>query len=78
MKKMKKPLFLNSITNRYRHKLREKAIRKAKARIALSNRDISECTQEELEAIVFEEEEKLIEHIKTLSIGALLIFLGIA
>ena len=74
---MKKLQFLNSITNRYRHKLRDKAIKKAKARIALSYRDISDITQDELETIVFEEEKKLVEHIKTLSIGALLIFLGI-
>ena len=75
---MNKRAILASITDRYRDKLREKAIDKAKARIALSNRYISDLSAEELEDIVSEEEDKLIDEIKTFSIGGLLLFLGVS
>ncbi len=47
------------IANKYRSKLREKAIERSKVRIALAGRKVEEFDQAELEIIVKEEEEKL-------------------
>lgn len=49
----------NAISNKYRHKLREKAIERSKVRIALAGRKVEDFDQDELEIIVREEEEKL-------------------
>lgn len=74
---MKLPKFLTAITNSPKHMVREKAIERAKVRIALSNRNITELSEEEKEVIVCEEEDKLIGQLKGLSIGALMVFLGV-
>ena len=47
------------ITDKYRSKLREKAIERSKVRIALAGRKVEEFDDAELEIIVKEEEEKL-------------------
>lgn len=47
------------IADKYRNKLREKAIERSKVRIALAGRKVGEFDQAELEIIVKEEEEKL-------------------
>ncbi len=60
-----------------RDQIRERAIEQTKKRLALKGRSSAEFTQEELEAIVAEEESKLIEKLKKGSLVALLVFFGI-
>ena len=47
------------IADRYRSKVREKAIERTKVRIALAGRKVEQFEPDELEIIVREEEEKL-------------------
>lgn len=47
------------VGDKYRAKLREKAIERSKVRIALAGRKVADFEQAELEIIVKEEEEKL-------------------
>jgi hypothetical protein len=67
----------NSVADKYRHKLREKAIERSKVRIALAGRKVDELDQDELEIIVKEEEEKLrTQLLSSVGVAALLV-LGI-
>jgi hypothetical protein len=49
----------DGIADKYRRKLREKAIERSKVRIALAGRKVEDFDEDELEIIVKEEEEKL-------------------
>ena len=76
---------LKKITNmpkqareRVRLKLRARAIEAAKATIILAGRDINELSEEELEIIVAEEERKLLDRLKGMSIVGILAFFGIS
>lgn len=65
------------VTDKYRRKLREKAIERSKVRIALAGRKIEDFSQDELEIIVREEEEKLrTQVLSSVGVAALLV-LGI-
>lgn len=62
---------------RYRDTIREKAIARAKARIALSGRSPAALSEDELEVIVKEEEDKIKQVIYGSSIAAIMLVLGI-
>lgn len=65
------------IANKYRRKLREKAIERSKVRIALAGRKVEDFEASELEIIVKEEEEKLrSQMLGSVGVAALLV-LGI-
>lgn len=68
----------NSVTDKYRSKVRERAITQAKARIALSERQFEDFTEDELEIIVQDEEAKVTRGLKQSAVVALLITLGLA
>ncbi|GEM_PF-1737752 len=66
-----------NVVEKYQFRIRESAITKAKARIALSGRKISDLDEDELEVIVKEEQEKITASAMK-SIGmAMLIYVGI-
>lgn len=69
---------LNGYSTQVRHALREKAIEQVKVKIALNERNIADFSQDELEIMVKDEEEKIKSKYKnTLGIG-LLAFLGLS
>ena len=61
----------------YRSRLREKAISKAKVRIALAHKKSSDFTEEELEEIVYDEEKKIEANLRNLTFAGLLLAVGI-
>jgi len=61
-----------------RLRLREKAIMRTRARLIESRVDIDELSDEELEIIIKDEEDKLLDEYKTKGIIALLALLGIS
>jgi len=67
-----------SIKDKIRLKIRQRAIESAKATIILSGLDINELSEEELEIIVAEEERKLLDKIKGMSIVGILAFFGVS
>ena len=66
------------VADRYRAKIRERAITQAKARIALSERKFEDFSADELEVIVKDEEDKVKRSIKQSAVVALLITLGLS
>ena len=68
----------DGLTGRYRSKIRERAITQAKARIALSQRDFEDFTDDELEVIVQDEEGKVKGSLKQSAVVAALIVLGLS
>ena len=68
----------NGVADRYRGKIRERAITQAKARIALSERRFEDFSEDELEVIVKDEEDKVRRSIKQSAVVALLITLGLS
>ncbi len=63
---------------KFRSRLRQKAILRTKARLAERQIDINRLTDEELEIIIQDEEDKLIDDYKSKGIIALLALLGIS
>ncbi len=61
-----------------RLKLRQKAIMRARARLIENRVDIDELSDEELEVIIRDEEDKLLDEYKTKGLIALLALLGIS
>ncbi len=61
-----------------RLRLREKAIMRTRARLIESRVDIEELSDEELEVIIRDEEDKLLDEYKTKGLIALLALLGIS
>ena len=59
-----------------RLKIRERAISRAKSKIALEGKTLSDYTPEQVEDIVAEEERDLISKMKEKSLLALIAFLG--
>lgn len=51
----------NSLKDKYRHVLREKAIARAKVEIALAGKRVTDYDQDQLEVIVAAEEKKIVE-----------------
>ena len=68
----------DGVQGKYRSKIRERAITQAKARIALSERRFEDFTEDELEIIVKDEEDKVKRSLKQTGVVALLITLGLA
>ncbi|WP_191600405.1 hypothetical protein [Marinomonas algicola] len=69
---------LTSITKKYRKILREKAISRAKTRIVLAGRKAEEMSEEDLEVVVQEEEQKIKSEVKEKGLLAVLALLGIS
>ena len=67
----------NKLVSKYRSKIREQAISRAKKRLAAAGKSVSSFSADELEIIVREEEEALITDIKTGSVFAALLILGV-
>ena len=63
---------------RARGPIRERAIRRAKSRIALANLQVEDLSERDLENLVAEEEEKIISRLWQMPFFALLVFLGLA
>ncbi len=63
---------------RVRLKLREKAIMRTRARLIENRVEIDELSDEELEVIIRDEEDKLLDEYKTKGLIALLALLGIS
>ena len=59
-----------------RGRIREKAIKRAKSRIALANRRIEDFSEDDLEALVAEEEQKLLRRLWQMPLAAVLVALG--
>ena len=68
----------NPIVNKYRSRLREKAIDRAKTRIILAGKTPEDFEADDLEVIVREEEEKIKSAIKEKGFLAVLALLGIS
>lgn len=64
--------------DKYRSKIRERAITQAKAQIALAGKKVSDYSEEDLEIIVLNEEEKVKSSMKTSGLVVILIALGLA
>ena len=67
----------DKVLHKYAGAIREKAISRAKARIALSGRSPSALSEEELEIIVKEEEDKVKQLIYASGLGVAMVLLGI-
>lgn len=74
---MKIRLHPKRITRGIRNKIRDKAISRAETRILLAGRKAEEFSEEELEIIVREEEDKINSSIKSKGILAALAILGL-
>lgn len=70
--------FKGRLQDKYRSAIRERAITQAKARIALSERKLEDFSEDELEIIVQDEEEKVKRGMKQSAVVALLITLGLS
>ncbi|MDX1735508.1 MAG: hypothetical protein R3228_14130 [Halioglobus sp.] len=70
--------FRDGLVGKYESRIRERAITQAKARIALSERQFEDFSEDELEVIVKDEEDKVKRSIKQSAVVALLITLGLA
>ena len=68
----------DGVVGRYRSRIREKAITQAKARIALSDKNIKDFSESELEVIVQDEEQKVKGNLKQSAVVAALIVLGLS
>jgi hypothetical protein len=66
------------LLDKYRSRIREKAILQAKSRIALAGRQVRDFAQDQLEIIVFEEEEKIKSKLRQSGLIAILITLGLS
>lgn len=67
----------NRIIDKLAVSTREKAIKRAKTRILLHGRSVSDYSEEALETIVKEEEDKIIGEYRKMSLVALLALIGI-
>jgi hypothetical protein len=70
--------FKDKAVDKYRSKIRERAISQAKAQIALAGKKVADYSEEDLEIIVLNEEEKVKRSMKTSGLVVILIALGLA
>ncbi|MCR9103784.1 MAG: hypothetical protein NXI15_00705 [Gammaproteobacteria bacterium] len=68
----------DGLADKYNGKIRERAITQTKARIALSERNFEDFTEDELEVIVKDEEDKVRRGMKQSVVVAVLITLGLS
>ncbi len=66
-----------SVKDKINLKIREKAILATKARLAENHKSFDDFSDEELEAIIADEERKIIDDLKTKSLVAALAILGL-
>lgn len=69
---------VNTLIDKYRYRLREKAISRARARIYANGKVPEELSEEALEAVVKDEEDKLTSELKSRGIYVLLAALGLS
>jgi len=67
----------DKLLKKYKDRIREKAISKAKAKIAFSGKYVSDYSKEQLEIIVKEEEDKIYESLKKSGLAAVILSLGL-
>jgi hypothetical protein len=67
----------DALLTHYKDRIREGAIERAKVRIVLHGKSVSDYAEDDLEVIVKEEEDKLKEELKTKSFAAILAILGL-
>ena len=65
------------LTGEVRSRIRERAIKKAKVRIALHGRTVEDLSEDDLEIIVAEEEEKIHKQLVIAPLIAIAVVLGI-
>ena len=65
------------LTGEVRSRIRERAIKKAKVRIALHGRTVGDLSEDDLEIIVAEEEEKIRKQLVIAPLIAIAVVLGI-
>tara|TARA_Y100000590_G_scaffold437309_1_gene558814 strand:+ start:1730 stop:1996 length:267 start_codon:yes stop_codon:yes gene_type:complete len=65
------------LTDKYYNRVREKAIERIKKELSLRQKEISDFSDNELEALIAEEEKEVMKSHKFGSMQALLILLGI-
>ena len=72
---------MNSIRSKVfqagKSRIREEAIRRCKAKLALQGKTVDDFTTPEIEAIVAEEEKKVINSLKTRSLLGIIAILGL-
>ena len=66
-----------SVIDKYRAVIREKAIEQAKVEIALAGKEVEDYTADQLEIIVKAQEDKIVQRYKNSTIVVLLLALGI-
>ena len=66
-----------SVLDKYRSVIREKAIDQAKVEIALAGKEVSDYNAEQLEIIVKAQEDKIIQRYKNSTLVVFLLALGI-
>ncbi len=69
--------FKERVIHQYANVIRERAIRRAKSRIALNGRKPRELSEDELEIIVKEEEDTIKRRIYGSGIAAIMVVLGV-
>lgn len=69
--------FKERVIHQYASVIRERAITRAKGRIALSGRRPGELSEDELEVIVKEEEDRIKRRIYGSGIAAIMVVLGV-
>lgn len=69
--------YLRAIPEKYRSVIREKAIDRARTRIIVAGNDPAQLSQQDLEVVVKEEEDKLKSSIKEKGLLAVLALLGL-
>lgn len=70
--------FPESVREKIRLNIRRRAIENAKVTIILAGRDINTFSEDDLEVIIADEERKIIDKMKSMSIVGILAFLGIS
>lgn len=66
-----------SIVDKYRSVIREKAIAAAKVEIALAGKDVADYTSDQLEIIVKDQEDKIVTKYRNSTLVVFLLALGI-
>ncbi|MEA1920841.1 MAG: hypothetical protein U9N52_13455 [Campylobacterota bacterium] len=70
--------FPESVREKIRLNIRSRAIENAKVTIILADRDINTLSEDDLEIIIADEERKIIDKMKSMSIVGILAFFGIS
>lgn len=77
--KVKQPVeYVGNIPQRYRRHIRNKAIERAKTRILVAGNDPKNMSQQDLEIVVREEEDKIKSAVKERGLIMVLAFFGIS